>query len=304
MARYIHPDNQEILWNTITQHPRMRFAIPDDRRPAWFKSHVQKVYENIPSFWHTRKITTEELNRLNQTTLRDMISDLTPPPNYPENVLSTPRTEPHTYSYTNSYSETATHGSMKSSHTPMIQQRFLEKQQEMEAMLRTPAPQTVDFRMAGLDEPIANMEELIQKHVREREKDLMQPLIPPPTSATLSVPPTSSSLRISDQEVSVPVTETIQSFPPPLPPPSSTKTVTFQEPPFTPKTFIVDQDPQEPQEDQRITLLTTEMKQLKDRVTVLEDLVRMFTTVASRSRADSPILEPPTDHSSTEEIGP
>lgn len=288
MARYIHPDNQEILWNTITQHPRMRFAIPDDRRPAWFKFRVQKVYENIPSFWHTRKITTEELNRLNQTTLRDMISDLTPPPNYPENVLSTPRTEPPTNSYTNSYSDTATHGSMKSSHTPMIQQRFLEKQQEMEAMLRTPAPQPVDFRVAGLDEPIANMEELIQKHVREREKDLMQPLIPPPTSATLSVPPTSSSLRISDQEVSVPVTETIQTFPPPLPPPSSTKTVTFQE----------------PQEDQRITLLTTEMKQLKDRVTVLEDLVRMFTTVASRSRADSPILEPPTDHSSTEEIGP
>jgi hypothetical protein len=67
MARYIHPDNQEILWNTITQHPRMRFVIPDDRRPAWFKLHVQKVYETIPSFWHTRKITTNELNQLNQT---------------------------------------------------------------------------------------------------------------------------------------------------------------------------------------------------------------------------------------------
>lgn len=301
MARYIHPDNQEILWNTITQHPRIRFVIPDDRRPAWFKLHVQKVYETIPSFWHTRKITTEELNQLNQATLRDMMSDLTPPPNYPENVLSTPRAEPPTNSYTNSYFDTTTHGSMKSSHTPMIQQRFLEKQQEMEAMLRTPAPQTVDFRMAGLDEPIANMDELIQKHVREREKDLMLPLIPPPTSATLYVPPTPGPLRISDQEVLVPVTETIQSASVPASAPGSTKTVTFQEPPFTTNTFIGDQ---EPPEDPRITLLTTEMKQLKDRVTVLEDLVRMVTATVSRPRADPPTLEPTTDHSSTEEIGP
>jgi hypothetical protein len=79
----------------------------------------------------------------------------------------------------------------------MIQQRYLEKQHELESMLRQPNPTTpVDFKMSTLDEPITNMEELLQKHAREREQDLaVDPRV------TTMIPPNSSGERVSPYEL-------------------------------------------------------------------------------------------------------
>jgi hypothetical protein len=182
MSLYINHENQRILWESIQQHPSI-YVIPQEQRNHWFKNIVKNVYDNIPKPWFQRKITTEELNYLNQSTVRHMLGDLKPPPI--ANLLPRAEISPPLYNqyqqdtYTTfsaaapSYNEESMDVGIKSAHTPMIQQRYLEKQQELESMLRQPNPTTtVDFKMSSLDEPITNMEELLQKHAREREQDL------------------------------------------------------------------------------------------------------------------------------------
>ena len=192
MSLYINHENQRILWESIQQHPSIDL-IHQDNRNDWFKNIVKDVYETIPRPWFHRKITTEELNLLNQSTIRRMLGDLKPPvatlppselveqrltslvapwPNQTSQLASVPTR--HVSSLPQfSYNEASMDVGIKSAHTPMIQQRYLEKQQELESMLRQPNPTTpVDFKMSTLDEPITNMEELLQKHAREREQDL------------------------------------------------------------------------------------------------------------------------------------
>ena len=78
MSLYINHENQRILWESIQQHPSIDL-IPQYDRNDWFKNIVKNVYETIPRPWFQRKITTEELNLLNQSTIRRMLGDLKPP---------------------------------------------------------------------------------------------------------------------------------------------------------------------------------------------------------------------------------
>jgi hypothetical protein len=201
MSLYINHENQRILWESIQQHPSI-YIIPQEQRNHWFKNIVKNVYDNIPKPWFQRKITTEELNYLNQSTVRHMLGDLKPPPvaNLPPRAdISPPLSNQYQQdAYTSfpaaapSYNEESMDVGIKSAHTPMIQQRYLEKQRELESMLRQPNPTTtVDFKMSTLDEPITNMEELLKKHAREREQDLV---LDPNSSGNLA------TFRVSSEE--------------------------------------------------------------------------------------------------------
>ena len=77
MALYIHPENQKILWETIHRHSSIE-SIHPSVRTDWFKSVVKKMYEMIPKPWFQKKITTEQLNTINQATIKYMINDLKP----------------------------------------------------------------------------------------------------------------------------------------------------------------------------------------------------------------------------------
>jgi hypothetical protein len=193
MSLYINHENQRILWESIQQHPSIEL-IPKHDRNDWFKNIVKNVYETIPKPWFHRKITTEELNLLNQSTVRRMLGDLKPPMVSLPNQYQQPVNNMERYGNHMSYNEESMDVGIKSAHTPMIQQRYLEKQQELESMLRQPNPATtVDFKMSTLDEPITNMEELLQKHAREREQDLaldprVTPIIPLNSSGDLRSP--------------------------------------------------------------------------------------------------------------------
>jgi len=219
MSLYINHENQRILWESIQQHPSIDL-IPQYDRNDWFKNIVKNVYETIPKPWFHRKITTEELNLLNQSTVRRMLGDLKPPMVSLPNQYQQPGNNTEKYGHNMSgqgtmiypsYNEESMDVGIKSAHTPMIQQRYLEKQQELESMLRQPNPTTpVDFKMSTLDEPITNMEELLQKHAREREKDLaldprvttMTPLI------SMNVSDASASFQASSQNnIKINITE-------------------------------------------------------------------------------------------------
>lgn len=168
MALYIHPENQKIIWETIHRHSSIE-SIHPSVRTDWFKGVVKKMYEMIPKQWFQQKITTEQLNTINQATIKYMINDLKPV------ILQHPQSHQQAFS-NNNVNSSSIFSENKSNHTDVIQERFLEKQKEMESMLNIKSPSQVNFKIDEIDEPISNMEELIKQHMSQRELDI-QPII-------------------------------------------------------------------------------------------------------------------------------
>jgi len=81
---------------------------------------------------------------------------------------------------------TANNGPDSGSH---LHEQFLQKQEEMKTFLQRPPPQQIDFKVTELDTPIANMDELIQQQLRERENLILPPPPAPPTPPQLSPAP-------------------------------------------------------------------------------------------------------------------
>jgi hypothetical protein len=148
------------------------------------------MYDMIPKQWFQQKMTTEQLNTINQATIKYMMNDLKPV------ILQQPQSSqysnnnnnfdserrlpdynipPEQSSYGSSLNNHTSFLETKSNHTDVIQSRFLEKQKEMESMLNAKAPSEVNFKIDEIDEPISNMEELIKQHMSQRELDI-QPI--------------------------------------------------------------------------------------------------------------------------------
>ena len=221
MSLFVHYDNQTILWNTIQQHPNIQ-NIPKNEQSSWFKYHIQTMYEKIPTARFQTLISTEELNELNKNTIRQMIQDLQPQ-NQRKEISSTSLDSLHTTldsSITLDRNDTSTTFTASSPNaavlrtfasgsnitqypintirrdqtnsTSNIHDRFKEKQQEMESLLQVQPPSKVEFKISEIDEPITNMEELIQQQLRQRELDMMPKMLPDASPPNLRFSGTSS----------------------------------------------------------------------------------------------------------------
>ena len=217
MALFIHRDNQTILWEILQERPEIHVLTPSER-PAWFKHHIQQFYENLPATWFQQPLTTSELNRLNQAVLRTMLETLGSVPVDRRVAQSQPF--PDTRTMGSAFQDldrptasripprgpvggpdpgqagaTANNGP-SGSH---LHEQFLQKQEEMKTFLQRPPPQQIDFKVTELDTPIANMDELIQQQLRERE-NLILPPPAPPTPPQLPPAPPVRTLNISSTD--------------------------------------------------------------------------------------------------------
>ena len=185
MTLFIHPENQKIIWETIHRHSSIE-SIHPSVRTDWFKGVVKKMYETIPKPWFQQKMTTDQLNMINQATIKYMINDLKPV------ILQQPQYTSHQQQSHQQHSQqpfsnnnsASIFSENKSQSTDAIQERFLEKQKEMENMLNVKAPSQMNFKIDEIDEPISNMDELIKQHISQRELDI-QP-VPLDISSTKS----------------------------------------------------------------------------------------------------------------------
>jgi len=186
MSLFVHFDNQTILWETIQKHPHIS-VIPVHERTHWFKNHIRTMYEKIPTTWFQSSLSTENLNELNQTTLRQMMQDLqqnflhnhTNVPIPAELVVDDLRSSDRLF-VAEQRKGTINMLGIPPTIVPQIRkeqvidthQLFQEKKQEMESLLHLQPPTHVEFKITEIDEPITNMEELVQRQLRQRELDI------------------------------------------------------------------------------------------------------------------------------------
>lgn len=161
MSIYIEPKNQKILWELIHKNPHIPIIFPNDNisqknKELWFKNIISKFYTTLPP-----NITPAMLLDINKETLTIMSRDLYNKRNMEKKINQENTVEP-IYSR-NMSSE---------NRIDSLNREFSERQKEYERMTQKPTVPEVSFQEKKDDGVIKNMDELIQKQLREREEDL------------------------------------------------------------------------------------------------------------------------------------
>ena len=166
---YIHQQNQQILWNTICKTPLIEY-IPFQYREQWFKSIVQLFYEK------NKQVTDPNVVQgMNKETIQYMINELKrikTQIQQPQPQTQIQQPQPQTQQSSNTMYMGK--NELLERKQQFANQAFTERQKEYERMFEKPVAPEVNFKEKLDDEPIGNIEELVEKHRREREYELQQ----------------------------------------------------------------------------------------------------------------------------------
>jgi len=175
MSLFIHPENQELLWNIVNQNPYLVSMLSNqsvEQKQKWFKSIIESFY-NLNAHRNLDKI---QLNQLNKDTLSYMIQNIRVAP---------PIDNTYLYDRNNRTVNTFIDNNKKPIEQPNIptppivpdnrseifNRQFQERQREYENMLEKKAPEEVNFSEKLEDGVISNMDELIKRQILEREAE-------------------------------------------------------------------------------------------------------------------------------------
>ena len=166
MSLYILPENQTLIWNTISKVSNFQ---KKEKKQEWFRSIIQQFYDKT-----NPHIGVQELRSLNKETIQYMIQDLKQNNQsfsyhgfssnnlFPNNSLEANTMESRDYLMDQKKSE--------------INNKFENRQQEYGSMLQRPKVEEIDFSEKKQDDvPLENIDSLLQRQMKEREYDI-QPL--------------------------------------------------------------------------------------------------------------------------------
>ena len=190
MSLYIHPENQELLWKIVNKNPLIQSyfsSYPSNIQESWFKQTISSFYEQN----RANVATSEQLYEINKNTLSYMIQDVKRNVEFIEKNRGSSRFAEATLPSNlvgdkRSFSDqmqlrpnqpTPTDLLKPYSVTENKEDRFTDQynqyQQNYQSMFDKKVPETIDFREQFNDQPLSgNMEDLVQRHLRERDEEL------------------------------------------------------------------------------------------------------------------------------------
>jgi hypothetical protein len=180
MCLYVHPENQELLWNIVNQNQFLTAMLSNQtavQKEKWFRSIIEHFY-NMNKH---RTLDKTQLNQLNKDTLSYMIQVVRAAPPT-DNHFIYERNNNTISSFVDSSKEPAnipTPPLVPDTRADLFNRQFLDRQREYETMLEKKAPAEVNFSEKIEDGVISNMDELIKKQLQEREAEFKL-YAPPP----------------------------------------------------------------------------------------------------------------------------
>ena len=181
MSLYILPENQKMIWDTISKVPLFQKLCNETHNgEQWFQNMIQIHYNKIQN----NHLNKDDLRHLNKETIQYMLRDLknkySLQPATSNNVFDN-----NTMFQNNNYNAiqtntSETRGYILEQKQSTINNQFQKRQEEFGSLLNRPAVKEIDFREnASEDKPIENMDELIQRQLKEREYDIQPKKIEP-----------------------------------------------------------------------------------------------------------------------------
>lgn len=175
MSALIHPENQKIIWNIVNSNLYVNEFFQKHShvsKEQWFRSIVEKFYLQNEG----RNLSMEELNILNKDVLTFMVKSIHSIP-VSSSHQEPPQQVPDPYapsSQTNYSPQIQTPPHVPNNIGEQTNQQFENKRQEYAQMYAKPVPEEVDFKEKEKDTIIENMDELINKHISEREQQMKE----------------------------------------------------------------------------------------------------------------------------------
>ena len=160
MSLFIHKINQDILWNTITNTSIISII---DNKELWFREIIH--------LFHVSKgdiLDIPTLKQMNRETLQYMMNDLY---NKNQNRTNIPKPVSNVLKNQNEYMGKSIEKAKKQE---LYNNAFEERQKQFNEMFVKPPIPEVDFTEKFDDEPLTNINELIEKHLKEREEEIQQ----------------------------------------------------------------------------------------------------------------------------------
>jgi len=177
MSEFILPANQKIIWDTLQKHPYCSTVFPPDLEEAkikWFKNIISEAYFSIQG----KTIVRTQLIQINKNVLKRMLDEL-------KEIIDRGQTQQTNNQQVNIFQENPIKNKIIQTETSYSRESILEnkntefqnsleqRQREYGDLFKKPTPPVVEFEQAN-DSVIYNMDELIQKQLRERDNDLKQ----------------------------------------------------------------------------------------------------------------------------------
>ena len=215
MSALVHPENQKIIWNIVNSNIYVNDFFQKHShvsKEQWFRSIIEKFYMQNEG----KNLSIDELNNLNKDVLTFMVKSIhsipvqpasSPPPLSESYQTPQQSVDPYTnQSQMNYSSQIQTPPYVPNNMGEQNNQQFEEKRLEYERMHAKPVPEQVDFKEKETDTIIENMDELINKHLTEREqqlKELTQPIVTNvKPAASMPSKDTSNNILVDMQEKS------------------------------------------------------------------------------------------------------
>lgn len=186
MSLYILPENQTLIWNTISKVSNFQ---KKEQKQQWFRNIIQSFYDNS-----NHNIGVQELRSLNKETIQYMIKDL---------KHNSDSVSYRGFSSNNFFQNNSLEANTMESRDYLMEQKkgeinnkFEGRQQEYGSMLQRPKVEAIDFSEKKQDDiPLENIDNLLQKQMKEREYDI-QPL-QTKTPKVESIEPVKSDSNVS-----------------------------------------------------------------------------------------------------------
>ena len=144
-AQFIRPENQTIIWNVISQMDVFRQIQSQEHRVAFFRNCIGQTYDDL--MLKQIPYSKPALQEANRFTLQQMVSELKP------------KHKPNGATHSDFPATLPPKKAVKQS----IDDMYAQRKNEYEAANARPTMPENPFELPK-DEPITNMEELIEQH--------------------------------------------------------------------------------------------------------------------------------------------
>ena len=182
MTGFISSKNQEMLWKTIQKNHLFGDVLTIEEQPIWFREIIGNVYHENSG----KDLKQSELLEINKNTLKYMVHD-----------LKERLTKQNSNTFTNPINEPIYDRIEPKSSS--YQNEFEKLQNDYNNLHKRIIPREPNFKEQINDEKISNMDELIEKQLKEREIDL----IPRPQLQPNHVHKNSNEEKINNIEMSI-----------------------------------------------------------------------------------------------------
>ena len=169
MALYLHPENQTLIWTALCGTPLFAaWAAPAGEKARVFREKVGEVYDARARFQRDpARLSAQELGQMNRAAIASIAA----------HVQALRAAPPDRAGRAPGPAE----GPAKSPGGSALMRDFDGRAREYDSMRAPPAPREIQFADGAAEGPLANMDELVQRCMRERDMDLRAHAAPPLT---------------------------------------------------------------------------------------------------------------------------